>query len=391
MFSLRHFIRRASAASLQTYVASRQIPNSAIAWEDDRREWLEPLIEFVEQLPRPLIEHVHADFEEVNQLCDEIGQRALRAMFAGDLEIFDTLDGAEARGLHVLVSDPEGFRHAQSIAYSERLYHGRSWSRYYVSKPTEPASSTEVKAAFVADLRDLFGRADNSAGRISVESFERPTTGVPTYMVSVFVEALPESMIEFSGDVPQRTTRRPVVEAALSYDPSNGIIDIVAKGGKAVRDEIGEAFVHHLLGSETELLPVSARTFDLERLRRPLPFSTDPEDGIKDVSLTALRLRDLADPSSRIALETAPGGDGLHALAQRWFGDGNPLVRDTWRIEQARLVIQFHPGTGVGRPKRVTVELRAPNGSNLKEQIRRHEIISSKYLARWHLVDAERS
>ena len=35
-------------------------------------------------------------------------------------------------------------------------------------------------------------------------------------------------------------------------------------------------------------------------------------------------------------------------------------------------------------------ELRAPNGSNIREQVRQHQIISQKYLARWGLVAGSR-
>ena len=180
----------------------------------------------------------------------------------------------------------------------------------------------------------------------------------------------------------------PVIEAVVCYDPGEGTIDIVAKGGRGARDRIGDAFVHHLLGSEAELLPVSPRTFDLERFRRPIVFVTDPEDGIKDVRVTALRLRNLTDPSSRITVESTDPVKGLHALTEAWFGDVNPLRRETWRVEQAKLQILFHPDRDGGRDKRVTIELRAPNGSNLKEHIRRHELLSSKYLARWGLIHA---
>lgn len=151
---------------------------------------------------------------------------------------------------------------------------------------------------------------------------------------------------------------------------------------------MGEAFVHHFLSTETELLPVSRRTFDLDRLRQPMVFATDPQDGIKQVSVTGLRLRELTQMASRMSFETADGAKGIHGLAEEWFGDANPLGRENWRIEHAKLQIVFQPDREGGRDKRVTVELRAPNGSNLKEHMRRHDVISGKYLARWGLVHA---
>ncbi len=150
-------------------------------------------------------------------------------------------------------------------------------------------------AAFEADLKDLFTEFDGSGRKTMVEHFERPGELGPTMMYSIYVESPPQSIIEFDESGPQRKTRRPVIEAVVCYDPAMGTLDIVAKGGKPTRKTIGEAFVAHLLSSETELLPVSPREFDLDRLRRPMVFATDPVDGIKQVSVTALRLRDLTE------------------------------------------------------------------------------------------------
>ena len=54
---------------------------------------------------------------------------------------------------------------------------------------------------------------------------------------------------------------------------------------------------------------------------------------------------------------------------------------------QARVRIAFHPEGPGKRGKSITVELRAPNGSNLRDQTRRHQIVSEKYLVRWGLIE----
>jgi hypothetical protein len=76
----------------------------------------------------------------------------------------------------------------------------------------------------------------------------------------------------------------------------------------------------------------------------------------------------------------------IHAKSALWFGDSDPLRRPDWQVTQAKLKIAFHPGTAGKRAKTINVELRTPNGSNLKDQTRRHQIISEKYLARWGLI-----
>jgi hypothetical protein len=76
----------------------------------------------------------------------------------------------------------------------------------------------------------------------------------------------------------------------------------------------------------------------------------------------------------------------IYAASGQWFGDADPLKRPDWRVTEAKLRIIFFPEAVGGRAKTITIELRAPNGSNLREQIQHHQIISQKYLERWGLI-----
>lgn len=119
-----------------------------------------------------------------------------------------------------------------------------------------------------------------------------------------------------------------------------------------------------------------------------MTFATDAEDGIKHVGVHALRLSDGAGHFGRVTLETdnAEKSD-IHTASASWFGAADPLRRDDWAVIQARLRIVFHPEAGKRREKTITVDLRVPNASNLKDQTRRHQILADKYLERWGLVE----
>jgi hypothetical protein len=135
------------------------------------------------------------------------------------------------------------------------------------------------------------------------------------------------------------------------------------------------------LDSETTLTPVSRRDFDLDRLKRPMPFPTDLSEGIKNVEVTLLR--HTAGGFGRVTIEADDTEDGdIHATSAFWFGDSDLLRRLDWQVTQAKLKIPFCPETKEKRAKTINVELRAPNDSNLRDQTRRHQIVSEKYLAR---------
>jgi hypothetical protein len=350
----------------------------------------------IEVLPKRERERVLEDFERIDQVSDEIGQRALRSLIEQNEALlcrFHSCNGSEARGLFVLLTDEEAFDHALATAYAERMRQGRSWSGYCLPAPLIPSKNPSDIAQLEGDLSALFREFDGTGRKLKVDWFEHRTcdlNGAALGQVihySVYVEGLPECSLEFDREEPKRRTRRPVIEAAICCDPVSGMLDIVSKGGRPLREEIAKSFAEHLLDSETALTPVSRRDFDLDRLKRIAAFPTDPVDGVKSVEVTLLRLRNTAGGFGRVTIEIddAEHGD-IHASSASWFGDSDLLRRPDWQVTQAKLKIAFYPEAKGKRAKTINVELRAPNGSNLRDQTRRHQIVSEKYLARWGLI-----
>ena len=136
---------------------------------------------------------------------------------------------------------------------------------------------------------------------------------------SIYVEGLPECSIEFDREEPKRRTRRPVIEAAICCDPVSGMLDIVSKGGRPLREEIAQTFAARLLDSENALSPARPRDFDLDRLKLPMPFPTDPSDGIKSVEVTLLRLRDAAGHFGRVTIEVDGEHPDICSTSAGWF------------------------------------------------------------------------
>jgi hypothetical protein len=383
---------------LEDYFAARGLSGlSGIDWKSKPQLLLDRLLKAIDTLPDEDREHVFDDFERSTQLCDEIGQRALQSVLAHDLlEAVRAGDSHETRALLVLLRDPHAFDQALATAYADRFRNGRSWSGFLLSSRVAPQPDQAGLAALEAEIGRLFKAFDGSGRKLKIESFARrgrPPEGKgtsPTMHYSIYVEGLPESGIEFEGehDEPKRRTRRPVVEAAICYESEGGQIDIVSKGGRRVREEIARSFTDCVLDSSLALEPISRRQFSLNRLKRRMPFPQDQDDGIKDVRVTLLRLAEIAGGSGRLTIEKDdPVGGDIYDASARWFGDTDPLKHPNWRVTQAKLCIVFHPEQTGQRDKKIVIDLRAPNGSNLKDQTRRHQLVSEKYLDRWGLVE----
>ena len=256
-FSLPHFLRRVQPSDLQGYFGVRVILFSEpIDWTAKAADLLSSVKTAIEALPERERERVFEDFERIDQVSDEIGQRALRSLIEQDeaaLRRFHSCNGSEARGLFVLLTDEEAFDNALATAYAERMRHGRSWSGYCLPAPLAPSKSPSDIALLEADLSALFREFDGTGRKLKVEWFERHTCdpkGAALGKVihySVYVEGLPECSIEFDREEPKRRTRRPVIEAAICCDPVSGMLDIVSKGGRPLREEIAQSFAARLL------------------------------------------------------------------------------------------------------------------------------------------------
>jgi hypothetical protein len=235
-------------------------------------------------------------------------------------------------------------------------------------------------------------RADGTVGKLKVDSFQRASVterGEPGRLYTqctVYSEGLPVSDLVFGGDELTRQIRRPVLEVAIWYDPVDRTLDVVAPGGRLVRAKIAELFATDVLGIVDKISPVATRRFTLDRLKGPFIPETDTSDGIRSVKVVQLRLAPVSGDGG-VAVDVDPNGQReIWTFSEQQFGDGDPLRSPHWHITQAKIRIVFYPDVGRTRDKTVTLELRAPDGSNLREQIRQHQIISQKYLLRWGLV-----
>ena len=79
------------------------------------------------------------------------------------------------------------------------------------------------------------------------------------------------------------------------------------------------------------------------------------------------------------------GGDDLYACAARWFGQYGPPSGSGWRVLSAKLRVVFEPEKESRAEKRVIVELKVPDRSNLRDQTEQHHLIAETLLARWGL------
>jgi hypothetical protein len=201
-FSLPRFLRRVQPSDLQVYFGARAILFSEpIDWTAKSSALVDAVKTAVGALPERERERVFEDFERIDQVSDEIGQRALRSLIEQDevlLHRFHSCNGSETRGLFVLLTREEAFDNTLATAYAERMRHGRSWSGYCLPAPLAPSKSPSDIALLEADLSALFREFDGTGRNLKVDWFERRTCDLKGAALgqvihySVYVEGLPE-------------------------------------------------------------------------------------------------------------------------------------------------------------------------------------------------------
>jgi len=113
-FNLKRFLRRTPPTALRQYFDARVTSLSGQAdWDTPTQAQLDALFDAINATDQH--DAVVANFEQVEHLCDSIGQKALQSVVAGDARVLSLLQGAEsdeARSITLLLTDTTLFEHA---------------------------------------------------------------------------------------------------------------------------------------------------------------------------------------------------------------------------------------------------------------------------------------
>ena len=244
-FHLKRFLRRPPPAGLRQYFGARcDGLSDYVESEIATQAQLETLVTAINASVQR--DTILVDLEQVENLCNPIGQRALQSVVAADAHILSLLQSAESdegRGIALLLEDTTLFERALAAAYADRLRHGRSWSAFSISGPASTDIGARAWKTLEADIAAVLMRPDGTTGKLKIKSFERGSIDESGTVIgsnvhyAIYLEELPVSDLVFNDkdNEPTRLTRRPVAEVAIWYDPGERTLDVVAAGGKPVR------------------------------------------------------------------------------------------------------------------------------------------------------------
>lgn len=327
---------------------------------------------------------VRAEAERISEMADEEGQTALFGV-AVDRAALEALGSGHARAVTMFLEDRPGFRRAEEARYADDKRNGRLWDGFRGDTGLDVRRDGDPRTAFEVAIKDRF---ESPNVHIDIYDRTRPIfeeAPAELVQVTIYREGRLDEELVFVGGTLDRQPRRPVVEAAITYDRTSGVIEVVGPD-RNTRVDLVRLFAQHLLETEFRDERVGVRLYDLRPLLRRHAFPVDAVDAIEEVKVVMLRFIPLDTQGQRMGLEcarTAP--TDIWAMAAERLGTGDPF-RGGWAIIQARLSIRLRAGPHGRTARTLNLNISLPRGCDLKDRTEAERMIGEKYLRRWGLV-----
>jgi hypothetical protein len=385
MASVATFVRSVPSTLLREFFQWSEIPIAPpFDWSATMTKLVKSLVLVVRDTGEPMQSRFLSNAERIAAMKDEAGQAALFAV-APSPDVLEGLPNGHARACWMLMHEPAWFRHAEEVRYTDERRRGRMWSGFIGTQGLEASEAPHAVELFKTAVAKLF-----ASPNVHVDVFKRHRLGFdgkvfPLTQATIYREGRPDDDWTFENGQLARRPRRPVYEAAVTYEPETGVIEVVAKERES-RGDLAGIFAKELLGSECGQERLPLRQFNLDVLMQPYDFPTDVPDGIESVQVTELRLMPLDSAGERVTLECRrESPNTVWSMADEHFGDNNPL-ENGWIATRAKLVIRFQPEAGSRRGKTLPLNVTMPHGCDLKDRTEKERLIGEKYLSRWQLV-----
>lgn len=385
MPTVAQFLRNTPPSALRRYFEAIEAPlPSELPWDGPGHAVIAPLLQAVNDLDDLARSKVMIDAERIGAMADDPGEAALYAVTASRTAL-DGLENGHARALWMFQHEPLAFGHAEEVRFADEKRYGRLWEGFVLQAGCSVARAGDPIREFEQAIAERF---DSRNVHVEVCDRARPVLGeedAALIQVAIYREGRAGDIREFVGGKLDRRAWRPVIEAALTYEPDSGTVEVVAAVA-GTREELVRLFATHLLGSLFPGDRLRVRQYTLEALRQPFAFPSDVEDGIESVRVTLLRLMPYDSQAERITLECRRGSTrSIWEMAEERLRDQGQRI-ENYLLVQAQFTITFRGAPGQRGRRTLPVRISMPKGCDLKERTERERLIGEKYLRRWGLV-----
>jgi len=344
------------------------------------------IIAATEELDDAARKVIDTDFAVVSELATDGGSRLIyeeAVVWNRPLvRMLDSMANDFERAMLVLIEDRNLLETALACQDIDRYGESR-WQRWNVGKRLQVADDMDGLAKA---LRTIF----KEQGRGSYCHIDKLDRRDPErFCCFAYPENYPKTDLGYDEKHRfRRHARRSAMEIIFVYRREDGVLEMVSKGDKNLKDRIAEAFGTKMLGLEVLPDPRENPPYDLSVLkRRDFDFKTDPGDNVAGVEVRMLRFDLPGKGYRRVMVSARPTPDvpdALHALIDEAIDTSN-LPLSELHVSQARLSFKFHGQNG-RRGKTLTFEITYPDSCPLRDD--GYDAVAKKYLVKWGIASA---
>jgi len=274
---------------------------------------------------------------------------------------------------------------AAYFARAEALSTGRYWIKRNSLPPQMLAVTDGHKEALKAALSEFYWD-EQLRGRIcEIEHYTR--SGGSEYFFA-YLDDYPDDPVVFDelGHLVRSKERR-VFDNVFVFNPSDGSLEMYAKGGKKVYEPLQRRFCKAVLGLDVGPADPQKPAYSLDHLLRPdRAMRTDPADRIVSAMITRVRLAPLGRPSEYIelGLDRERGVNRIDAAIEEYLNT-NRLHVGSVTARQMSFQLRFAEG---GPCRQMTFNVSCPNSCDLKGRPDEQRAIGERCLRLWEVARA---
>ena len=388
MASYKSLFRKTSSKRLQIYLKKRiaDFPES-FDWTQQSTALVSALEEKIHSLPLALKDELIGEIGGIIELTDWAGQKAIEEICRARKIDLDSCEGAHDRALMLALDHYTVFEQAFSEASFRRRTGGKHWTNYSFDRDgNAPNLNDEAdRESFIANIRSILEidpRRDSDADWYeALKQIGNDTRR--TYQATIYIEEQNESRLGFGAQGISRHTVPRVGEIGLSYDPEDACLEICAPGRKKQHDEFARAFAAQFFNAKVEPVPVPYREIDFSRLRSDQNFVRELKDRIEHYEVSELVF--FGQAGRKASFEKRGTDETIFEFLKQDFGDQSPLRKPGWNINGATIRIVRSPVSGKGRKKTITVDLKFPNRTNIRNRTEEDREFIMKLFERWRI------
>jgi hypothetical protein len=361
-----------------------------ITWDSLSAHDVEPIVAAWETMGERR-QHFQVILHDVNELADPKGMKVLLEELTfrspDKLPEFQKMKSAADKALWAHLEASDAFDQAAIFARAEALRNGQ-FAKRWNGLPKEPLVwSPEKQSKLEEVVRDYYWEKELRGGVCKVNHYTR--AGGAEYFFA-YLPNWPEKQLIFDSD--QNLTPREETYAfhnVFVFLPSEGCIELIAKGGKQVQLRLRQAFCQAALDVEVaDDEPIRA-SYKLDQLLDPgFGFETQPEDMLAAVRLRRIRIvpRVGVLPIEYLELKFSESASRSETLAViNSHLAAHRLNLSQVSVPQASIQLQFL-GDGEKKGKKLTINVSYPNTSDLKSKPDDVRIVAERCIRRWGIL-----